>query len=197
MSSNKSQIELKRGGRTLSYILRHGIIVRSITVHEGGYVKLDDILKQRDMRNFTVDDIKQIVDTNDKQRFVLKEVDGSIYIRANQGHSKDVGSLIDDDTLLIRVEKPYPICVHGTTVHAWDIIKNEGLMPMGRKHIHLASGLPGDDDVISGMRKSSRVIVYVDMQKAMDRGKTFFVSKNGVILTPDTLEPDLLRAEYK
>ena len=38
---------------------------------------------------------------------------------------------------------------------------------MARNHIHFATGLPGDDFVISGMRGSSQVIIEVDLKRAL------------------------------
>lgn len=54
---------------------------------------------------------------------------------------------------------------------------------MTRQHIHFATGLPGDSGVISGMRKSADVLIYIDMNKALGDGIKFFKSTNGVILT--------------
>ncbi|KAF1996518.1 hypothetical protein P154DRAFT_387720, partial [Amniculicola lignicola CBS 123094] len=121
-------------------------------------------------------------------------------IRANQGHSIKV----DTDGLLkpITIEDgnvPETV-VHGTDEPAFRLIlKSGGLRKMGRNHIHFASGLPsgfrslistdGTADekeappVISGMRKSSTVLIYVDIRAALEAGIKFFVSDNGVILT--------------
>ncbi|KAF2020636.1 hypothetical protein BU24DRAFT_4938 [Aaosphaeria arxii CBS 175.79] len=124
-------------------------------------------------------------------------------IRANQGHSIKV----DTDGLLKPITRDLDnipaVCVHGTDERAWDaILRAGGLNRMTRNHIHFASGLPagfksvvvaadgkGEEDgevappVISGMRKSSTVLVYVDIERAIDEGIKFFVSENGVILS--------------
>ena len=55
---------------------------------------------------------------------------------------------------------------------------------MARNHIHFATGLPGDDFVVSGMRGSSQVIIEVDLKRALQDGIPFYVSKNGVVLSP-------------
>ncbi|VBB18042.1 phosphotransferase KptA/Tpt1 [Yasminevirus sp. GU-2018] len=180
-----------RTSKFMSWLLRHGLNERSIKYDEEGFILLSDLTKQPEMKDVTFEDIQYVVSENDKKRFTLKEVDGIYYIRANQGHSKDVGSNIDDDASLTRMTEALPICVHGTNKKAWKVIETAGLSSMGRKHVHLATGLAHDDYVISGMRKSSSVIIFIDMQKAMDRGKRFFISSNGVVLTPDHLEPDL------
>ncbi len=52
---------------------------------------------------------------------------------------------------------------------------------MGRQHIHMAGGRPGE--VLSGMRPSSAVVVTVDVGRARADGIRFFKSENGVILS--------------
>lgn len=53
---------------------------------------------------------------------------------------------------------------------------------MNRNHIHLAQGIPGET-VISGIRKSSDVLIYIDINKALANGIRFYLSDNGVVLT--------------
>lgn len=120
-------------------------------------------------------------------------------IRANQGHSIKV----DAEGLLTPITEEAgnvpEVVVHGTDEPAWKLIlKSGGLRKMGRNHIHFAAGLPKGfkiqdstasaeekeaQPVISGMRKSSTILVYIDIKKAMEAGIKFFVSENGVILT--------------
>lgn len=54
---------------------------------------------------------------------------------------------------------------------------------MSRNHIHFAPGLPQEDGVISGMRKSCDVYIYIDMVQAIKDGIDFYISSNNVILT--------------
>lgn len=53
---------------------------------------------------------------------------------------------------------------------------------MNRQHVHLAQGVPADR-VISGMRKSSQILIFIDLERAMRAGIKFFLADNGVILT--------------
>lgn len=69
-----------------------------------------------------------------------------------------------------------------------------GLSKMKRNHIHLAQGVPGEG-VISGMRTSSQVLIFINLQKALDAGIKFFLSNNGVILTEGDDE-GFLRPEF-
>jgi 2'-phosphotransferase len=79
----------------------------------------------------------------------------------------------------------YPNIIHGTNASAWALISKDpkGLSRMNRNHIHFATGLLGEDGVISGMRYSCTVLIYLDLEKALKDGVTFFKSDNGVVLT--------------
>ncbi|KAJ3034668.1 hypothetical protein HDV00_004807 [Rhizophlyctis rosea] len=76
-----------------------------------------------------------------------------------------------------------PVVVHGTYRRFWPSIAREGLKPMSRQHIHFASGKFGEEGVISGMRKTCDLFIYVDVKQALDDGIKFQRSANGVILT--------------
>jgi 2'-phosphotransferase len=169
--------------KTMSWLLRHKAKDLGLNMSNDGYVLLDDMLALSNFRNITVDDIKHVVDTNDKQRFSLKEESNKLYIRANQGHSKQMSDLVSTGELLQKITKPYSECIHGTTKKAYQSIKKHGLNRMNRMHIHFAIGLTDDDKVISGFRKSSEVLIYIDMEKAMKDGIEFYLSDNKVILS--------------
>jgi len=179
----KDDAKSVRTSKTLSWLLRHKAKDFGLNVADDGYILLDEVLKLAEFKGVTVDEVRFVVDNNDKQRFSLKEESGLIYIRANQGHSDKMASVVQADKLLKKLDKPMPVCVHGTTAKAWKLIKKEGLNKMKRMHIHFAVGLSDDDEVISGYRKNSEVLIYVDMKKAMDDGIVFYMSDNKVILT--------------
>ena len=50
----------------------------------------------RDLQRYTEDDVKRVVNTNDKQRFliVVDKSTGRLKVRANQGHSVEVSKLL-------------------------------------------------------------------------------------------------------
>ncbi len=54
---------------------------------------------------------------------------------------------------------------------------------MNRNHIHFAPGVPKEEGVISGMRKSCDMYIEIDMAAAMKDGIKFYISTNKVILT--------------
>lgn len=210
-SGKNGRIDKSKGGHkdnlkeisiALVKILRHDAVKLGLIMDSAGFISLDDILSMRKFNKISIDDIKKIVETNNKKRFELIETfskSGAIkyYIRAVQGHSGLVGESIKDDeaTNEITLDNISDLlgddykCVHGTNLTAWDIIKTEGLNKMTRKHIHCAIS---DDlsKIESGFRPSSKVIIYIDIKRGLENGLKFYLSKNKVILCPDIILPE-------
>ena len=67
---------------------------------------------------------------------------------------------------------------------------------MGRNHIHFATGLLGEEGVISGMRMTATVLIYIDLEKALKDGILFFRSENGVVLTEGLNNEGYLPKDY-
>jgi len=179
-----------RLSKTLSWILRHGAKSEGLYMRPDGYIRVNDLLASPRLSSPTPLDLatlQRIVENDSKQRYMLLEgpdeaapTGGAVWwIRANQGHSlKEVN--VDLKPILSAAD--IPMAVHGTSRTAWESISIQGLSRMTRNHIHLAQGVP-EDGVISGMRKSSQVLIYIDVQKALDAGIPFSLSENGVVLT--------------
>uniref|UniRef100_A0A9J8ANP9 2'-phosphotransferase n=1 Tax=Cyprinus carpio carpio TaxID=630221 RepID=A0A9J8ANP9_CYPCA len=174
-----------RLSKSLSYALRHGANKMGLQMNSDGFVFVEDLLAHQQFRSFSPEDVKRVVDTNNKQRFKLchHPEDGRLQIRANQGHSVQVTDL---ELRAVALDDPdYPReAVHGSYMKHWPSIHSQGISRMNRTHIHLAPGLPGEGGVISGMRQSCDLAVYIDVAKAMSDGIQFFWSENGVLLTP-------------
>ncbi|KAF2030627.1 hypothetical protein EK21DRAFT_65139 [Setomelanomma holmii] len=173
------------------------------------FPELLDVVKNNDKQRFSMILALSLSEPTDlstpQETIVYEQLTDSdnaadYLIRANQGHSINV----DVDGLLTPITTeagnvPSTV-VHGTDERAWNLIlKSGGLRKMGRNHIHFASGLPARfkslaadtasteekeaAPVISGMRKNSTILIYVDIQAALAAGVKFYVSENGVILT--------------
>mmetsp|Transcript_5757 Transcript_5757/g.10043 ORF Transcript_5757/g.10043 Transcript_5757/m.10043 type:complete len:187 (-) Transcript_5757:1031-1591(-) len=166
-----------------------------------GYVPVQEILQHshKKFRGVTMEDIRTVVETNAKQRFSLQERDDSaFYIRANQGHTI---TTIDPYLLLSPIPpeelREIPTILHGTYQDPWEKhIRGEGLSRMTRTHIHFAPGMPGENQVISGMRNSCDVYVYIDTERCAQDGIEFFRSSNGVILTAGVNNEGMLPPQY-
>ncbi|KXS16956.1 phosphotransferase KptA/Tpt1 [Gonapodya prolifera JEL478] len=190
--------------KTLSYILRHGAQKEGLPIRSDGYVKISDLLTRPQLRQFSFEDFVAVVAQNDKKRFMLRREDesgallhesndgelvaaeqakedqtGPWYIRANQGHSLKV-----EELKLVPVESAdeIPVVIHGTYLRNLPNIVKKGLSKMARTHIHFASGMLGDDGVISGMRKDCDCYIHIATKQAMEDGFIFYRSSNGVIL---------------
>jgi 2'-phosphotransferase len=185
--------------RSLSYVLRHKAVEMGVEIRSDGYVALDALLALDRFKDATLSKIEAVVNDNDKQRFNLYRDDEQRYwIRANQGHSISVPDL---ELRRLRSSdcgagKEFDCVVHGTDLKSWALIaESGGLKRMSRNHIHLAAGLPGDNNVISGMRSQCQVYVYVDAARAIEAGIDFFVSANGVVLCSGN-DSSVLPAEF-
>jgi RNA:NAD 2'-phosphotransferase (TPT1/KptA family) len=180
-----SDKDKKKISQTMSWILRHGIDGLVLKIDGMGRIPLEVLMKLKQIKQLNVSDeiIRDIVDTSDKKRFRLDEVNGVWMIGANQGHSISIGNKIDNSKLMKKITQPVELCVHGTYSKFINSIKKTGLNRMGRTHIHFACGFPSDSNVISGARSSANVFIVIDMEKAMIDGIEFFSSSNDVILT--------------
>ncbi|KAM6496871.1 Phosphotransferase KptA/Tpt1 [Amanita muscaria] len=194
-----------RLSKTISWLLRHGAKSEGLAMRTDGCVKVEDLLANPKIKSQNVDfaRLQAIVTADAKQRYALlsepaaEEEEGRAeetwWIKANQGHSITTVEVEMKSILSIK-DIPSACAVHGTSMAAWKSIAIQGLSKMKRNHIHLAQGV-SDDNVISGMRRSSQVFIYVDVQKAIDAGIKFFLSDNGVVLTSGD-ETGFLKPEY-
>ncbi|KAJ4479698.1 KptA family-domain-containing protein [Lentinula edodes] len=172
-----------RLSKTLSWLLRHGAQSEGLPMRADGYVKSTDLLENPKIKSQALDlaGLQQIVNADSKQRYSLVCEDDIWWIKANQGHSIKAVKL-DLKPIFTVEDIPSRTAVHGTNKMAWQSISSQGLSKMTRNHIHLAQGVTGNN-VISGMRKSCEIFIFINVPKALAAGITFFLSDNGVVLT--------------
>ncbi|CAA2974516.1 tRNA 2 -phosphotransferase 1-like [Olea europaea subsp. europaea] len=187
VSSGKDKIDAL--GRLLTRILRHMASELKLDMRNDGYVKVQDLLKLNlktlaniPLCSHTVDEVREAVRKDNKQRFSLLEENGELFIRANQGHTI---ATVETESLLKPILSPeeVPVCVHGTYRKNLESILKHGLKRMQRLHVHFSCGLPTDGKVISGMRRDVNLLIFLDVKKALEEGMKLYISENGVILT--------------
>jgi putative RNA 2'-phosphotransferase len=165
-------VDFGRTSRKLAYVLRHRPDSVGLTLTADGWVAVDDLLRAfaRSGTRITRADLEQVVETNDKRRFVI---DGD-RIRAHQGHSVAVD-------LDLPECRPAGALFHGTTRHNLDAIFLDGLVRGTRHHVHLSA----DPDTARavGARHGSPVVLRVDAEAMLAEGMRFYLSGNGVWLT--------------
>lgn len=164
-------------------MLRHRPEHFGVRLDAAGWAAMDDAVVGLARRGLDVDRalVLEVVASSDKRRFALSP-DGR-RIRANQGHSIDV------DLGLAAVTPP-PVLYHGTVVRFLAGIRERGLLPRGRRHVHL-SGDPETAERV-GRRRGPPVVLTVDAAPMAAGGHPFFRSENGVWLT-DRVPPEYLR----
>ncbi|KAF4363094.1 hypothetical protein F8388_013458 [Cannabis sativa] len=176
-------------GRLMTRILRHMSSELNLSMRSDGFVKVNDILQLNmktfahiPLRSHTVDDVREAVRKDNKQRFSLLEENGELFIRANQGHSV---TTVETEKLLQAIvsAEEIPVCVHGTYRKNLESILQSGLKRMKRLHIHFSRGLPTEGEVISGIRRNVEVLIYLDVKKALKEGMKLYISDNKVILS--------------
>jgi RNA:NAD 2'-phosphotransferase (TPT1/KptA family) len=189
LDQSEKQIKRKRDNcsRWLASQLRHNGTKSGLKFRKDGYTPVADLTKVcKKYHNLDIDFLQEICRECKKQRFSMIQGDGGEWlIRANQGHSGAVAKQIDPEQIFTEIfdAAEIPICVHGTFLDVIDTIKEKGLNKMKRHMIHCAIGVPEDDAVISGMRITSEVSIFVDTAKALSDGMRFFRSLNNVIMT--------------
>lgn len=165
--------ELKKASKFLSYVLRHCPDDIGLSLDRNGWAFISEVIdKAKPQINLTPALIKQVVETSDKQRFKISD-DGQ-QIRANQGHSVKV------DLELIPREPPTAL-FHGTATRFLDSIKQKGLKPGQRHHVHLSADATTAKAV--GQRYGKSVILKIDSGSMSKKGYVFFLSDNNVWLT--------------
>lgn len=160
----------------LSYILRHKPEAIDLELDEQGWANIDELIDKSnnsgEISGLSKELIQEVVDTSDKQRFIISE-DGT-KIRANQGHSIKV------DLQLEPIEPP-EFLYHGTATRFLDSILKEGLKPQQRQHVHLSQDIETATAV--GQRYGKPVILKIKAQLMYEQGFKFYQAKNGVWLT--------------
>lgn len=168
-----------RASKFMSLVLRHDPGKIGLELDGSGWARIEDLV-QRSNGRLSDSLVREIVESNDKQRFAISE-DGQ-QIRANQGHSIDID-------LGLKPVKPPEILYHGTSERTLPRIQSNGLHRMSRQHVHLSSSI--ETALAVGRRHGKPVVLSVAAGR-MDRdGIRFFKSENGVWLVA-AVPPDYL-----
>ena len=169
--------------KTLSYVLRHKPEEFGLALDAEGWVSIAELLAALHARghHVTPEQLREVVATNDKQRFSLS-ADGA-KIRANQGHSVAV-------ELGLTPVAPPELLYHGTATRFLASIRKSGLKSGSRQHVHLSADQA--TAVAVGSRHGKPVVLTVQAGQLHRAGGHFYLSANGVWLTaavpPEYLE---------
>ncbi|WP_445432053.1 RNA 2'-phosphotransferase [Chryseobacterium indoltheticum] len=164
----------KKTSKFLSYVLRHHPELIDLNLDENGWANVDELITKstNDSQGFTFEELDEIVQTNDKKRFIFNE--DKTRIRANQGHSIDIN-------LALIPQQPPEFLYHGTAQRNIESILEKGIEKRNRQHVHLSQDIETATKV--GMRHGKPIILTINTEKMFDDGIEFYLSENNVWLT--------------
>ena len=176
-----NEIEKKKISKFLSLILRHQPENIDLKLDENGWANVEELREKSAKKNmcFTLDELDEVVETNNKKRFAFNE--DKTMIRASQGHSIDID-------LALEAQQPPDFLYHGTAETNISSILNKGIEKRNRQHVHLSADKETATRV--GMRHGKPVILTIRSGKMYEDGLSFYLSANGVWLT------DFVDAKY-
>ena len=166
-------------GKFLALVLRHQPQRIGLTLDGRGWARVSDLIQGMRAAGYPLDRgaLEVLVAEDDKQRFSFSP-DGQ-QIRANQGHSLPLD-------LQLQPAQPPETLFHGTARRFLPSIREQGLLPRGRHHVHLSANR--ETAVGVGARHGSPVVLNIDAGEMWRAGRCFYLSENGVWLT-DRVEP--------
>ena len=160
--------------RAVSHALRHEPWLYELELDAQGWTPVDALVaalrRERGLEALTVTDVESMVAGAAKQRHEL--LDGRI--RASYGHSLPgrIGA---------TPGVPPDLLFHGTSPAVAEVIRSEGLLPMGRQYVHLSVDVETARAV--GSRKSpAPVTLTINAGEASGSGVVFYAGNERVWL---------------
>lgn len=165
---------MKKLSRLLSYVLRHKPEKIGIGLDAHGWTDISKLILQLKEYGYevTLDELKEIVKSNDKQRFSIDE--DLSKIRANQGHSVKVD-------LQLENKRPPAQLYHGTPKYFVESIFKHGLSKKTRHAVHLSEDV--ETAIAVGSRRGEFEVFVINSGLMHFDGYKFQQSANGVWLT--------------
>ena len=172
--------------KLMSVALRHDPASFSLTLDQDGWIPLATLVAGLQTRPgwgwIQSDDVREVVETSDKQRFELVEE----RIRARYGHSQAARPSYQP------VEPP-AIRYHGTPRRNLSLIRHSGLKPMSRQYVHL-SARPEMAHQVGRRRDAQPVILTIRAAQAHAAGISFGTPSGGQdeVYLAESLPPEFI-----
>lgn len=158
----------------LSMLLRHQPEKIGLVLDDNGWASIEELIAKANAtgKSLSRSLIERVVAESDKKRFAIGD-DGK-RIRASQGHSIEVD-------LALPPQIPPETLFHGTATRFLESIREKGLIPGNRQHVHLS--LLRETAETVGRRHGKLALLIVRSGEMHRAGHAFFLSANGVWLT--------------
>jgi len=173
MSKIVNSAKTVKTSKFLSLILRHEPERVGLKLDSAGWANVNELLEavNRHGVSLSIEELKQVVATNDKKRFAFSE-DG-LKIRASQGHSVDA-------ELQYPAAVPPEFLYHGTPEKFVESIRATGLNKGERHDVHLSPDAATATKV--GQRRGKPVVLKIRAGEMHGAGHVFRRSANNVWL---------------
>ncbi len=143
-------------------MLRHKPDDIGLELDPEGWASIAELIGKADIP-ITEKLLNEIVVTNDKKRFAISPY--GLFIRANQGHSLGVN-------LGLQAIQPPETLYHGTASRFLASIKEKGLVPKSRQHVHLSED--EETAIKVGQRHGKPVVLIILALTMCQQGHKFF-----------------------
>ncbi len=165
---------LTRLSKVVSYALRHRPWEFELELSPDGWAPTDQLLAalraDPDWREVTENDLVAMIEASPRRRHELR--DGQI--RAYYGHSVAVEAPMDDTV---------PECLyHGTAPATLEAILRDGLLPIGRRFVHLGVD-PSIARTVGRRKAADPVVLEVDVPAAQLGGTRFHRASREIVVT--------------
>jgi len=156
-----------RLSKAMARALRHAPEDYGLELDADGWASVEDLLAalmehRTAWQRLTLDDIHGVVENSSKKRYELKNG----MIRAYYGHSIEQHPHSEP-------EQPPKLLYHGTKRAALDAILRDGLKPMNRQFVHLASELE-TAGIVAARHKGDSVMLAIHAAEAHQNGVLFY-----------------------
>jgi putative RNA 2'-phosphotransferase len=177
--------ELIKTSKFLSLILRHNPEKIGIKLDENGWTDVKELIIKLGTKGHKInlDNLKWVVENNNKKRFAFNEDYSKI--RANQGHSVEID-------LKYEPKQPPDYLYHGTATKNLSSILTNGLQKQNRHHVHLS--VEKETAINVGSRHGNPVVLIIKSKEMHEKGIKFYLSDNGVWLVDEIL-PEFIEVE--
>lgn len=173
-----------RLSKFLSLVLRHRPDDYGLEMDDRGSVDLNDlvdVLVAEDiLADGAEDDLRELVEDSERQRFAIENG----RVRALYGHSARVH-------LSFPEHEPPDLLFHGTTSEEARRIREEGLLPEDRAHVHL-SGTREEAMSVGRRHTDFPVLLEIRTRVARDAGVRF-TQASGVIWLSNAIPLDAIQ----
>ena len=161
--------------KVMSYILRHRPDEFGLVLEEDGFISIKElqqaVAEEAGWSHVRRSHIMEVVLTSDRERFEVEDE----RIRAMYGHSLP-------HRIHYEPASPPKILYHGTRRRAYPHILQQGLNPMGRQYVHLATS-PELAVRIGRRRDPQPVLLEIQAQRASEDGIIFYLANPLIYLT--------------